>query len=609
MGACLNAKLTRNQQYPAYQLHAVMANKKTPPREGLKLAALSVLDWLKNRLGENAPEEFSTFPAPEDYRRTEERILHSFTLNMGFTVDVAAMLDHDIWAMRIIEPDLDYDTETGEHRQAVPGRTLDTGIAFRIVGSQLECGFRTLVSEPVGTDQRAGVCCPRVVERLMDHPDFGLREQSPLEGALVRLDSRDQMRAVLDLWQNKSNPLPCVIFTQTRTQPQKVALPPMEGLVGKPALPGGMFPLPLPEQPLRTEKPTVSDPPYDMEGLARNGGPFFHTYLLKDELLERFSKSVKEKAEPGDVFVLEPAAFGGKLHRHPLKPNKSRRQELMDKLDTELHSYLRGRQVDFGRVMFIQEAKERWKEHTKREMQNAQELSARWEEKLNALNDDWMERMMARQTEVDRLREQLTRQQEYGDRLEREKEELRQSNLAQQAAMRLRVEEAEEKAAYLKRKLDQPKEHAKVAEWVSRYFQGRLILHPRAVDLLADKTARDINIETICDALDFLATDYWERRYHQLSSEEMNTRCAEKYGRPFDIRPTGSTTIEFTPSQYKVKYFTGKRGKPVESPLDFHLSVGSDPQNLLRIYFLHDDEKQLIVVGSLPRHLRAVTIK
>ena len=47
----------------------------------------------------------------------------------------------------------------------------------------------------------------------------------------------------------------------------------------------------------------------------------------------------------------------------------------------------------------------------------------------------------------------------------------------------------------------------------------------------------------------------------------------------------------------------------MESGLDYHLRVGSDPENLLRIYFLHDDKKKLIVVGSLPRHLRTVTIK
>lgn len=70
----------------------------------------------------------------------------------------------------------------------------------------------------------------------------------------------------------------------------------------------------------------------------------------------------------------------------------------------------------------------------------------------------------------------------------------------------------------------------------------------------------------------------------------------------------GRTTIEYTPGQYKIKYAPGVKGKPAESTLDFHLRVGNDAESLLRIYFLHDDERKLIVVGSLPRHLRAVTI-
>lgn len=609
MAACLNAKLTGNQQYPAYQLHGCMANKKTPPKEGLKLAALIALDWLKNRLGEDIPEELSALPALENYRETEEEQLHSFTLDMGFTVEVAALWSHGIWAMRVVEPDLGGESEPGQPRQAVPGRVLDTGIAFRINGAQLECGFKTVVSEPVGTQERAEVCCPEVVERLMNHPDFGLREQAVLSTAVKRLDSREQLNTMLELWQNRNNPLPCVVFTQTRIAEEKVELPSMEELLGSSPLPGGIFPLKLNDTDKLPEKPKASDPPYEIENLARSGGGFFHTFLLKDSLLAPFAKAVKGTAEPGDVFVLEPAPFGGKVHRHPFKPSRSRQQELMDRLDRELHNYLRERELNFGGVVFVQGTKKLLMEHNARTVQNAQENSARWEEKLTQLNEDWKEKLSAQAEEMARLREQLNRQQEYGDRLEREKEELRRSHQEQLAQMKNRMEEAEEKAAYLKRKLNQPKEHDKVAAWVSRYFQGRLILHPKAVDLLTERSARDINIETICDALDFLATDYWERRYHQLPNEEMNTRCAEKYGRPFDVRPTGTTTIEFTPSQYKVKYFPGRRGKPVESPLDFHLSVGNDPQNLLRIYFLHDDEKQLIVVGSLPRHLRAVTIK
>ena len=204
---------------------------------------------------------------------------------------------------------------------------------------------------------------------------------------------------------------------------------------------------------------------------------------------------------------------------------------------------------------------------------------------------------------------QLERQRQYQRRLEREKEQLRSEHEKKEQRFEQLLAEKEEDIAYLKRKLSRPKEHSQIAAWVREHFSGRLILHPKAEDLLEDKSARSVSAELICDALDFLATDYWDRRYLRISTEEMNSRCSEKYGRPFEVKPTGTTTIEFTPAEYKIKYFPGAKGKPVESPLDFHLGVGNDPENLLRIYFLHDDEKKLIVVGSLPRHLRAVTVQ
>ena len=89
----------------------------------------------------------------------------------------------------------------------------------------------------------------------------------------------------------------------------------------------------------------------------------------------------------------------------------------------------------------------------------------------------------------------------------------------------------------------------------------------------------------------------------------MYPRCSQKYGRPFEVKPTGKTTIEFTPNEYKIKYFSDAQGRTIDSDLDYHLGVGNDPENLLRIYFLHDDDRKRIVIGSLPHHLRAVTIK
>ena len=95
----------------------------------------------------------------------------------------------------------------------------------------------------------------------------------------------------------------------------------------------------------------------------------------------------------------------------------------------------------------------------------------------------------------------------------------------------------------------------------------------------------------------------------QIPRDVALTRCGEKYGRPFEVKPTGQVTIEFTPGEYKIKYGKNALGKDADSDLDYHLRVGNDSGNLLRVYFLHDDEQKLIVVGSLPDHLRSMKIQ
>ena len=49
-------RLMKNHLYPTYQLHAYMANRKTAPHDGLRLAGLITMEWLRQRLGDHAPE-------------------------------------------------------------------------------------------------------------------------------------------------------------------------------------------------------------------------------------------------------------------------------------------------------------------------------------------------------------------------------------------------------------------------------------------------------------------------------------------------------------------------------------------------------------------------
>ena len=56
-------RLLQNHIYPTYQLYAAMSNKQTIPADGLRLAALTTMEWLRQRMGENAPSELIQ-PAP-----------------------------------------------------------------------------------------------------------------------------------------------------------------------------------------------------------------------------------------------------------------------------------------------------------------------------------------------------------------------------------------------------------------------------------------------------------------------------------------------------------------------------------------------------------------
>lgn len=591
-------RLIRNRQYPTYQLRAAMSSGRTTPRQGLRLAALITLEWLAKRLGPAAPDHLLQLPAPSEFCQAEDCCLTSFQIQAGFSVDVVALPSQGVWALHITEPDLGSDPGNPEQsRQAVPGRVIETNIGYRVLGKQLECGFQTVISDPEGTEPQAEVYRLAVVRQLMEHPQFGLRQIAPLSADLTPMDSVAQLKGMMELWRSGENQLPCVVFA-----------PPPDGkeLRMPIDLPAG-FP-PLPGIPARRD-PEPPAPAYDAAGFARSCMAFCRTWQLSDEMLERFREKTGLGVEPGDIAVLEPACFGGSARVLPYRVNEGRRRECLAGLREVMHAYPRGRTVDFGPVCFVPLARQMQLDQSRDELDRSRQADEDWSQRLERERRQWQADLAQKEETIRQMSEQLRRQREYQNRLEQEKEQLRQEQARALDGLRLELEEQRAKTDYLRRKLSQPKEHSQISSWVETTFPNRLMLHPRAVALLEDRSARSVNVQLICDALDFLATDYWDCRYRRISGEERDIRCSEKYGRPFEVKRTGASTIEFTPAEYKVKYFPGAKGKPVESALDYHLRVGNDPENLLRIYFLHDDQKQLIVVGSLPRHLRAVTIQ
>ena len=160
-------RLQRNHLYPTYQLFAHMASKKTTPQDGLRLAALTTMEWLRLRLGDTVPKEL-LLPGPEELRSCSEEALQSLHLNAGFVIDIVSLPEQGAWSLQITEPDLGSDPGNPKQaRQAVPGRIIETNIGFRIVGHQLQCGFQTVVSDVAGGDVLAEVY--RLAEEKIRH--------------------------------------------------------------------------------------------------------------------------------------------------------------------------------------------------------------------------------------------------------------------------------------------------------------------------------------------------------------------------------------------------------------------------------------------------------
>ena len=130
-------KLLKTNKYNTYQFFGYMANAVTKPEDGLKIAALSCLSWLRKRLEGNKIPECLLMPEVDQYEKARNEDFRSFNITDEYIIDVVSNIEDGIWALRIIENDLGA-LGSGE---AVPGRTIESNIAFRIVDNKLQCAF------------------------------------------------------------------------------------------------------------------------------------------------------------------------------------------------------------------------------------------------------------------------------------------------------------------------------------------------------------------------------------------------------------------------------------------------------------------------------------
>lgn len=655
-------KLLKNHLYATYQLHAVMANKKISPEEGLKLGALTVIDWVCQRLGSDVPDELQV-PKPEDYSSFDISKLTSVHLNYGFVIDIIALPDKGIWSLQITEPDLGSDPgNPNQWRKPVAGRILETDVSFVINGKELECGVKTIISDPENT-KMADVYRPAFVKKLYNNLNFGLRHIIPIQPKLRYINNLEQLKNALQLYHNENNQLPLLIFTKVKKSIVEAGLP-LESLTveelkvkntaevkyddkgnrvhnikaehdlkeilakEKAKAKGKKIkgeareqviahsieelrvlarnPIVLEKKPILKQARKVTTeyvfPPYEVMRFAGAFAGFAHVYMLEPALLEKLALQENISIQDGDILVLEPQGFKGAKKIYPIA-EVEQNSRLLQKY---IFTYPREKAVDFGNIYFLGGARDALVSTGNEAKALSMEQAKRFAMEQEIKDAQWQARLVDKNNELAKLENQINKQKQQLTIAEENvvKQKNRYENeFAKQQKM---LAAKDEYIKFLEERIARPHTKKELPDWVRLKLSDHLVLLSKAISTLEAASVSNDRLEEIYDSLEFLAHEFWESRYASLTEEEVWLRSSKKYNKKFEVAPNSDSSINTYPGQYKIANYKEFGGNIVTKDLKFHLKSGNKSEHLVRIYFFFDDARKLIVVGSMPDHLDTV---
>lgn len=610
--------LVKSIRYPTFQFWATANNEKIDANKQMNIAVLTSLEWLRTKFSEfNIPEEIEA-PEWEQYESVSLNEFKSVHINEGYTVDIVCMPQQKIWALRLIEPDLSTKLENNiEVSCAVPGRIFQTDISFSVVNNVLQCGVKITVSEPDTHTEPCKAYRPYLVQVLAENPLLGFRCGYPVGQNTWFLNKSERIKQLRDYL--TSGNLPAVIlcdYESSKKQPSpstsgglssdikdletSVMLSRNAPTLLTPSL-EKMLPIPTQQSAKEQEIETIQ---YDSSSLLKYRTCHAHYFRCPSNMLADLNKVLHLNAKNGDIVLVGTALCGGDIRYFAKTEDPA---ENVRKVLYFLLEYPNGKPFNYGSVLFYADA-------LLKQMESLQNDQSDDTEKIELLNQE----ITILKKKIDDLQlEQITEAERHAKKISSLQQTISEANrqmadIRDDAADRIRKAEQERdrytaKIAFHESLSQRPKTPAGIPKWVEEQFPSQLLFHSKAIKLISDVPADEVDMPLLCNAIEFLATEYRDKRIGQISEEEMNRLCSEKYGRPFEVTPTGNATAKYAGAEYKIKYFLGAKGKPVESILDQHLKTGNKAGKLIRIYFLYDSDKDLVVVGSLPKHLTTKT--
>ncbi len=572
LSSLMGASVGRPSARTVFQLAAVAGEGK-PVDETAKRGVRVVVQWLQDMFHTTLARDTwtgSAFIVEEPGRKAE----------------CVSVPELGLWTLRLELSDLPVNGQPDES-----GGSRTTDITFARRSGSVAFGLRVLGAGPSGQEGSLRSARPRIIADLARQ--FGLKERRAIEDSPWLIQTEEELDELRELLLDPDRTLPVVVLTQTDKRRWSV---PVSDFVLDPQL--------LAEQSLGLAH--IVQLPWDMGfKWSEKVGKQWSVYLGSVRVYQPLLDFEKDDLLAHPLYLTEKILFW--RHDGMLAENAFA-AFLVEKLE----QYAAVKRVNWEDRLFITDARTRAAELER------QKLAREQLDRKPVSYEDHEQQVAALQAEIELIRAAHAREiealhakirevheeaEEYNDdaiRAEKERDIHREENARLRAQLNsLRVDFFRQVGYDVDPEMVIPDGYEEMPDWVSRWLDGRLILHPRALQGIKSAVYEDVF--TVYETLLILANQYRNMRLGVGTREDFQTavdRLQLRYGKSISEIRAGEEGMT-----YYVKY---PFGTTTTRFLEMHLRSGGnsrDPHRCLGVYFFWDEDTQQVVVGWLPGHL------
>lgn len=596
--------LSTSREYPGYQFYAVLRYAGHDSAECLRYAALTVQNWLCERIQMASgiiPEEIRCVPAERCFEINDDDLK---SVKLPFS-EIISLPEQGIWALVVREP----------HPQ-IAARSFVTHVGLRARNDEeVEFGiFTDIVDRDSSLPEQDMAYRPQFVRLLFETEGMTLTQVEPMPfRKYITVSDKRGMARLKAMADNRENLLPLIVFTHAKPLPASAV--DMERLMVEmmklPAMPG--FGVPTP--PVAAAQKQDCFMPYDAKEFSRHIYGFARAYVVSGTMFNELrAKFNRVKLGEGDILIIEPKAFGGTIRTRQYQPGlnegwyKGVTKEILD----TLQRYSKHKPYTFGNVLFEEDARQLMRERELEalrasiHMEKSDEIrklldileqersssaeQARYINELKAqMRDEYIRGANSEKHRADLLEGQL-------DKLRADNATLRAGNEAmQQSFGEFRaMREITERVQSIE---NIPKSNEDVVSYFQLIFGDRLGFTERGL-----KTAAkcDINPDMLWSCLYQVAGALVDLYRNGIKDVEK----AFKQRTGWELAPTeGAETRMIAEFMNLRKDVYDGREISVEPHIKFPKSARKTGAQYQRLYYAYDSQTRKIIVGYVGDHL------